>query len=42
MAKQSGWWYLTSTTEPNDTDRIHIAELIKQGFTSGEIVQDDE
>ena len=39
-----GWWTLTTTgvDELNDIDREHIAELIKEGFTSGEILQDEE
>jgi len=45
MAKESGWWNIDFTVEPDDYDLEHIAELIKEGFTSGEIVeteQDDE
>lgn len=35
-----GWWKLTVTgvDELNDADKEHIAELIKQGYTEGEIV----
>jgi len=34
-----GWWDLRTTgVELNDADREHIAELIKEGFTSGDIV----
>ncbi len=36
-----GWWSLDTTIEPNDIDLEHIAQLIKDGFTSGEIIQDD-
>jgi len=47
MAKKQGWWELKITpprieSEPNDTDLEHIAELIKQGYTQGEIVADEE
>ncbi len=45
MAHESGWWTLNTNIEPNDCDLEHIAELIKQGYTSGEICgseQDDE
>lgn len=42
MAVERGWWKLTTTVEPNDTDLEHIAELIKQGYTEGEIVGGDE
>jgi hypothetical protein len=34
-----GWWELKTTIEINDVDREHIADLIKEGFTSGEIIQ---
>ena len=45
MAKKQGWWELKITpdrleSEPNETDLEHIAELIKKGFTQGEIVED--
>jgi hypothetical protein len=41
-AKERGFWEITFTTEPNDIDLEHIADLIRQGFTSGEIVGGDE
>lgn len=34
-----GWWKLETTIKPNDADLEHIAELIKEGYTSGEIIQ---
>ena len=43
-----GWWTIKyeavdkGFVEPNDADLEHIAELIKEGVTSGEIVQDDD
>ena len=42
MAKESGWWSLDCTVEPNDTDLEHIIELIRMGFTSGEVAGDEE
>jgi len=42
MAKQRGWWELKTTTEPSEIDLEHISELILQGYTSGEIVEDEE
>jgi len=42
MAQEQGWWKLETTAEPNEMDLEHIAEMIKQGFTSGEIVKDEE
>lgn len=41
MAKESGWWELKTTTEPNRVDLEHIAELVKEGYTSGEICEDE-
>lgn len=41
MAKDRGWWSITFTVEPSGQDIEHIAELIKEGYTSGEIVQDE-
>lgn len=40
----TGWWTLevTGVAELNDADLEHIAELIKDGFTSGQVVQEDE
>ena len=37
-----GWWDLEvkGVSELNDADREHIAQLIKEGYTSGEIVQE--
>lgn len=42
MASENGWWELKTTTETNQVDLDHIAELIKEGYTSGEIVGCDE
>jgi len=39
---KKGWWTIEFTIEPTETDLEYIAELIKQGFTSGEILQEDE
>lgn len=41
MAKHQGAWSIEFTTEPNEMDLEHIAEMIKQGYTSGQIVQDE-
>lgn len=40
MADALGWWTLEVTTELDDHDREHIAEAIREGFTSGQIVPD--
>ena len=38
-----GWWDLKITgTELNDIDRHHIAKMIEEGFTSGEIVHEGD
>ena len=46
MAANSGWWSLTlegnEHHELNQIDLEHIAELIVNGYNTGEIVQDDE
>ncbi len=38
-----GWWKLTFTgvDELTDTDKEHIAKLITEGYTQGEIVQEE-
>lgn len=47
MANQDGWWRITATgrnhpeIELSDSDKEHIAELIKEGYPSGEIAKDD-
>jgi hypothetical protein len=52
MANQRAWWTLVVSQEPNgphdpaiklsDTDREHIASLITDDFTEGEIAQDND
>jgi len=42
MATKNGWWSFSTNVEPSKLDLEHIAELIKQGFTSGEIIKDGE
>jgi hypothetical protein len=37
-----GWWTLKATCELKDVDREHIASLIRQGYTEGEVVEWDE
>ena len=39
-----GWWNIefTGVTHPDDATLEHIAEQIKEGFTSGEILEDSE
>lgn len=39
---KTGWWTIEYTIEPNDADLEHIANLIKEGFTSGEMIQEAE
>ena len=45
MNKRS-WWSLKiegyPEYEPNDADLEHIAECIKQGYDSGELIQEAE
>lgn len=51
MSNAHGWWKLSiEKTDPDvdkqielaDDDLEHIAELIKQGYTEGEIVRDND
>jgi uncharacterized membrane protein len=46
MAKHRGWWDLTikgnTSDELDEADLDHIAELIKEGYTSGEIAEDEK
>jgi len=50
MANFSAWWTLTvepdyengAHLELTDDDLGHIAESIKEGYTEGEIVKDEE
>ena len=43
-----GWWKIEyeavdeGFVEPNEVDLEHIAEMIKEGYTSGEIIQEEE
>ena len=36
------WWDITFTGDPTDDDLEHVAELIKQGFTSGQLINDED
>jgi hypothetical protein len=44
MNNSYGWWTLQidGIEELTDEDREHIAECIKNGYTEGEIIQEDE
>lgn len=44
MANKNGWWKLEIDEQIvlSTTDLEHISELIEQGYTSGEIVADEE
>ncbi len=39
---KTGWWEIKYSIEPNEIDLEHIADLIKDGFTSGQMVQEVE
>jgi hypothetical protein len=34
------WWEITFTGEPDDTDRERVAGLIREGYTSGQLIED--
>jgi len=44
MTIKSSWWKLSiddyPNYEPNEIDLKHIAEMIKQGYTQGELIQE--
>ena len=46
METKRSWWKLTiddyPNYKPNDADLKHIAELIKQGYDKGELIQEIE
>ena len=46
MAKNRGWWTLEITgntsEEVSESDLEHIGKMIGDGYTSGEVVQDEE
>jgi len=43
---KTSWWSLTikdyPNYEPNDVDLEHIAEMIKQGYDNGQLIQEEE
>lgn len=39
MATERGWWDLNVNTELCDCDREHIARMVQEGYTSGEICE---
>ena len=43
---KKSWWKLIITDypnfDPNDADLEHIAELIKQGYHQGQLIQEEE
>ena len=41
MAKERGWWELKTDVELNEVDLEHISNLIKDGYTSGEICENE-
>jgi hypothetical protein len=35
-------WEITFTGDPTDLDLEHVAGLVRQGFTSGQLIEDAE
>lgn len=35
------WWSITFTGEPTDTDLEHVARLIQEGYTSGQLIEEE-
>lgn len=48
METKRGWWrliYIGDIDELNESDREHIADLVRQGYNQGELIhqiEDDE
>jgi len=44
MADMQGWWSLHISEEcvPSDADLEHIGSMIIKGYTSGQLVEDEE
>lgn len=36
------WWELKTSVTLTDADREYISQMIKEGYTSGEIVHEEE
>jgi hypothetical protein len=34
------WWEITFTGEPTENDYAHVAEMVAQGFTSGQLINE--
>ena len=34
------WWEITFTGDPTETDLEHVAGLIREGFTSGQLIEE--
>ena len=37
-----GWWSIKFTIEPDEAILEHISELIKDGYTEGEMIVEEE
>lgn len=42
MANKNGWWTFCTNVELTDFDLEYIANLIRQGYRSGEVCKDEE
>lgn len=42
MSDRYGWWTLATTVQPDDADLEHTGQLVRQGFTQGEICKTTE
>ena len=40
MANERGWWKLEVNVELSDLDKEHIAKMIKEGYTGGEVTDE--
>ena len=42
MANNKGWWTFTTNVVPSESELERIAQLIREGFTSGEVIIREE
>lgn len=44
MTTKTGWWKLETTGDfdLDDTDRDHIANLVRQGYIQGQLIHEEE
>lgn len=41
MITLATWWQIEFTGDPTEEDLEHVAGLVKEGFTSGQLIEDE-